>query len=939
MFTINSWAVSTTWANVTLNITCPTDGWVWWEQIAYWTSSSPNTNWTWCASIKSFTLNGSYWTKTVYMRTQDSLGNISIDYSDTIIYSSPDSIPPAFSTWYISSWATWYKSPNYYYKWIVDIRWDVNDNIWLSTWTCMYTINWSTWNIASYTWTSRTWYCYQTGIIWSSDLFINFSIQDTTNNTWYSNTWIYIYDNFVPNILLTWLYQWAVQWWDISRDQANWVTVDSWWNSYVVWFFQWTWVFWSIQLINSGSYDPFIAKLSSTWAYMRATKWWWTGYDQSKWVAVDSWWNAYIVWFFDTTANFWSKTLISSGWNDAFIAELSSTWLYLRAAKWWGAGVDNANWIAVDGQWNSYIAWFFSATASFWSKTLISSGWNDTFIAKLSSTWLYLRAAKWWGVADDLVNWIAVDSWWNSYIAWFFSWTASFWSKILISSGWNNAFAAKLSSTWEYVRAVQWWGTGFYGQANWIAVDSWWNSCIVWKFSWPISFWSTTFTSSGISYDAFIAKLSSTWAYMRANKLWNISDDIAYWVVVDSWWNIYVAWQFKFGVNFWWEILTSDSNSYDIFITKLSSAWLYLWSTKWWDGAVDYAYWIAVDSWWNSYVVWGFWWMPVYWSTTLTTYGSFDAFITKLSYFRQDLFIINNWAISTNSVNVTLNITCPVDVWVWWEQVAFWNTANLIANWQTCITSTWHILVAWDANKTVYMKFRDALGNTQTSDVTDDIILDTTPPVAPTLTCTNFTNNITWNYAWTITCSINDTATPSARTAVAYSTNGWAGWIDNSNNLTTPALTISEWATSIIMRISDTWWWPTNSNTYVIRKDVTAPTVSQAYISSWTTWYRSPNYYYKWTVDISWSISDNIWLSTWTCQYTSDWSTWNIASYTWTSRTWYCYATVTDSRSNLYIRFRIQDTVGNTWYGTTWTYYYDILAPSLASYNRAIRWW
>lgn len=85
-------------------------------------------------------------------------------------------------------------------------------------------------------------------------------------------------------------------------------------------------------------------------------------------------------------------------------------------------------------------------------------------------------------------------------------------------------------------------------------------------------------------------------------------------------------------------------------------------------------------------------------------------------------FKINNDAASTTTTAVTLNITCPIDASSSTPiEVAYWNT-TWPTNWTTCTSSISHTLTTWDWTKTVYMRFRDSLGNT-TSEITDNINL------------------------------------------------------------------------------------------------------------------------------------------------------------------------------------------------------------------------
>jgi len=65
-------------------------------------------------------------------------------------------------------------------------------------------------------------------------------------------------------------------------------------------------------------------------------------------------------------------------------------------------------------------------------------------------------------------------------------------------------------------------------------------------------------------------------------------------------------------------------------------------------------------------------------------------------------------------------------------QVAYGNTSNP-TNWTTCSATLAHTLSAGDGTKTVYMRFRDSLGNIST-ETTDTILVDTTAPTGGAFT-------------------------------------------------------------------------------------------------------------------------------------------------------------------------------------------------------------
>ncbi|HMS91811.1 MAG TPA: hypothetical protein PKC87_06305, partial [Candidatus Absconditabacterales bacterium] len=240
-------------------------------------------------------------------------------------------------------------------------------------------------------------------------------------------------------------------------------------------------------------------------------------YDNANSIAVDSGGNIYIAGYFSGTVPLGSHTIISSGAYDAFVAKLSSTGEYLRAKRGGGISYDDAYGVVVDSGGNVYMAGRFQGTGQFGAYQLISSGSNDAFVAKLSSTGEYLRVKQGGGISDALIESITVDSGGNTYVAGYFSSpTATFGSYPLIASGSFDAFVAKLSSTGEWLRAKRG-GGPYYDGIEGVVVDSGGNTYIVGYFSGTAIFGTHAVIASGDNL-TFVAKLSSTGEYLRAKR-------------------------------------------------------------------------------------------------------------------------------------------------------------------------------------------------------------------------------------------------------------------------------------------------------------------------------------------------------------------------------------------------------------------------------------
>ena len=261
-------------------------------------------------------------------------------------------------------------------------------------------------------------------------------------------TTVAICDAFVAKLSTGGTWQWAVQ------SQASGtggtfgasITSDASKNTYLTGYFTGSTVFGTTTLICNGLIDAFIAKLSPTgswqWAVQSETEGY--GLVTTLDICIDANRSTYITGGFYQAADFGSTTLTSNGGFDVFVAKLSSDAVWQWAASAGGVGSDSGGGIRTDSTGCINITGTFEGTAYFGSKTLISNGGMDVFIAKLSSNGGWQWEVKGGGPGNDLGRCIGADSE-SNYVAGQFSGTATFGGTQLVSNGGSDVFVAKFS--------------------------------------------------------------------------------------------------------------------------------------------------------------------------------------------------------------------------------------------------------------------------------------------------------------------------------------------------------------------------------------------------------------------------------------------------------------------------------------------------------------
>jgi len=163
--------------------------------------------------------------------------------------------------------------------------------------------------------------------------------------------------------------------------------------------------------------------------------------------------------------------------------------------------------------------------------------------------------------------------------------------------------------------------------ASRMAVDASGNSYVTGIFRGIASFGTANLTSSG-STDVFIAKYDASGNVLWAKQAGGQDIDASKNIAVDISGDSYITGEFQGSATFGSTTLTS-SGSYDAFIAKYDASGNVLWAKQSGGAGLEMGRGIAVDGSGNCYITGYFDGSATFGSTTLTSSGSYDVFIAK----------------------------------------------------------------------------------------------------------------------------------------------------------------------------------------------------------------------------------------------------------------------------------------------------------------------
>jgi PKD repeat protein len=428
---------------------------------------------------------------------------------------------------------------------------------------------------------------------------------------------------------LSW--EWASRGGGAGGDNARGIATDSEGSQYVCGLFEGTATFGSTSLTSSGSYDVWLAKMDISGNWLWAIRAGGTGSDIGESVAVDGDNNIYVAGTFEATAEFGSTSFTSSGYRDTFVAKIDSNGNWLWAAMAGGTSDQSCHGIAGDSVGNFYVTGGFVGTSSFGPYSLTSVGYGDIYVAKLSPEGDWLWARRGGGTNSDACFCVTVDNSSNVYLGGSFYETATFGATpSLTAVGSMDVFVAKLDTNGNWLWAKRGGGSSYEDSIG-IATDADANVYLTGYFNGNASttFGSTTLTGSG-GNDIFVAKLNSTGNWLWAIKMGGTDADYTQDIVVDNSSTIHLAGKFSSPSIACGPFLLTNSGASDLFYAQLDSSGNCLQALRGGGNNYDSAYGIDLGPNSTAYICGNFMGTALIGTTSLTSAGNSDIYIAKL---------------------------------------------------------------------------------------------------------------------------------------------------------------------------------------------------------------------------------------------------------------------------------------------------------------------
>ena len=206
-------------------------------------------------------------------------------------------------------------------------------------------------------------------------------------------------------------------------------------------YFQSTANFGGGSVTSAGLSDIFIAKYTGQGAYLWVKTVGGSGDDRATSVALDPSGNVAVAGYFSGTVDFGGGPMSSLGSWDPFVAKYSSSGQYLWARGLGGGSTDEAFGIDTDPSGNVVVVGGFQGTMNLGGGPLTSNGFWDGFAAKFAgASGSHIWSKSMGGQYDDIAYAVAIDGTGNTFVTGYFQNSVVFGNATLTSAGVADMF-------------------------------------------------------------------------------------------------------------------------------------------------------------------------------------------------------------------------------------------------------------------------------------------------------------------------------------------------------------------------------------------------------------------------------------------------------------------------------------------------------------------
>lgn len=301
-----------------------------------------------------------------------------------------------------------------------------------------------------------------------------------------------------------------------------------------------------------------------------------SGSDPSGLSAIDAAGNTYLTGSFKNSITIGTNVLSSAGGYDVYLAKIDSKGNVIWAKRAGGIDDDVVYAMAVDAQGNSYLTSSYKQTAKFDNITVVSQGYDDFYAAKYDTNGNAVWVNTGNGPLDAFGNGITVDNSGNVYVTGQI-WGSNNFSGINLNSNLWNTILVKYQANGKivYAKVIN---TSNNSGGRALAIDNAGNCYWAGGYSGNGKFGSTSLTAKGTS-DCFLSKLDSIGNFIWAKDIGSVGVT-GIWdngLKLDNLGNVYLSGFFDNSIQLGSTTLSSVGSS-DVFLTKVSPTGTYIWA-------------------------------------------------------------------------------------------------------------------------------------------------------------------------------------------------------------------------------------------------------------------------------------------------------------------------------------------------------------------------